>query len=325
MSYYPPPSGYPAQQPPGYPAQSGYPPPPPPPPQQQQYPGYPPQQYPPYPPPPQQQPQQHAGYPPQAYQQYPGPPPPQGYLASPQAYGSPPAHGQYPPAPQYGGQLPPPMYGGPNVMHGQAGQHNYGGNPQAVPMPVLGQFGLPATPGTHTAAFSQTFKVEELVASATQDSFEVKDMTGRLRYKIDGSFTVNERKTMKDMHGRELLKLSEARMAMRERITISGANGQPVLTIQQSSGAQLGAKSARAYLGGHASGAPVFTIEGGRKALNFRVTAANGMELAVITRKAGGLKTRLTGQDSYETVVMPGVDQALMCMVTVACDEIWSD
>lgn len=114
-------------------------------------------------------------------------------------------------------------------------------------------------------------------------------------------------------------------MAMREKITISDPQGKPVLTIQQKSGAQVGAKTANAYLGGQTSGRPLFTINGNRGATHFRLTSANGMELAVISRKASSLKTRLTGQDSYETTIMPGVDQALMCMVTVACDEIWSD
>ena len=114
-------------------------------------------------------------------------------------------------------------------------------------------------------------------------------------------------------------------MAMREKITISDAQGLPVLTIQQKSGAQVGAKIGHAYLGSKTNGSPLFTINGNRAATHFRVTSNNGMELAVIARKAGSLKTRLTGQDSYETTIMPGVDQALMCMVTVACDEIWSD
>jgi uncharacterized protein YxjI len=326
----PPPGGY-AQPPPGY----GAPPPgygvPPPgyaySPQQQPAYGAPPPQPPAYGAPPHQQPAYGAPPPPQPYGGYGAPPPQQHQPPHGYPQHAPPPHQQQWGAPQPGyaahqqQYAAPPGYGAPG--HGQ--QHMYGSNPQAMPVPALGEFGLPLTPGQHTSRYSVTFKVEELVSSATRDSFVVKEMTGAMRYKVDGSFTVNERKTMVDMHGRQLLKIKEARLALRERITISDAHGSPVLTIQQASGAQLGAKTARAYVGGHVSGVPVFTINGNRNATHFRVTSQNGMELAVISRKAGSLKTRLTGQDSYETTVMPSVDQALMCMVTVACDEMWSD
>jgi uncharacterized protein YxjI len=203
-------------------------------------------------------------------------------------------------------------------------QPNYGINPQAIPQPRLGQFGIPVTQGQHTAPHPQTLKVEETVGSASQDSFVVKDMTNSLRYKVDGSFTINERKTMTDMHGRVLLKIKEARMQMREKITISDAAGVPVVTIREA-GMGMGAKKANGFVGGIASGMPAFVITGTSNKTNFRITDANGMELAVVHRAANSLKTRLTGQDSYQLTVMPNVDAALMSMITVSIDEIWCD
>lgn len=181
------------------------------------------------------------------------------------------------------------------------------------------------TAGNHTSQHSVTFKVEEKVTSASRDSFAVKDMHGRSVYAVNGSFTPNERKVLTDMHGRALLKIREARLVLKEKITISSGQNKPLVTIQQNSGAQVGNKTAAAYFGNQARGPKAFTINGNRGATHFRVTGPAGNELAVIARKATSMKKKLTGQDSYETTVMPNVDHALMCMVTVACDEIWSD
>lgn len=314
---------------------------------------------------PQQQPPAYGGHPQGAYPGHHGGAPAQHFSSAPPAqYGAPqppqppygaappqyyanqynqaPPHGQYQQPPPYGyappppgayGQAPPVGYpGGHHQPVAAPGMHqSYGANPQAIGgmgvtgMPQTGQFGLPVTPGNHVAQFSQTFKVEETVASATQDSFVVKDMHGRTVYKVNGSFTVNERKTMVDMHGKTLLKIKEARMATREKLTISSAQGVPILVVQQNGMAQLGSKTAKAYLGGSASGSPVFSINGNRNATHFRLTDNGGREIAVIARKANSIKHKLTGQDSYETTVMPGVDQALMAMVTVCIDEIWCD
>lgn len=181
------------------------------------------------------------------------------------------------------------------------------------------------TSGNHSSNQSVTFYVEEKVGSATQDSFAVKDRNGRLVYNVDGSFTVNEKKVMKDMHGKVLLQIREARLTVKEKITISSAQNVPVITIEQKSGMQIGNKTAVAYFGNKTKGPVAFTINGDRKATHFRVTGPSGNELAIIARKASSFKKRLTGQDSYVTTVMAGADHALMCMVTVACDEIWSD
>lgn len=229
---------------------------------------------------------------------------------------------------QYGGNVQPPMYCPPMA-------------PPTGPSPTFpmqqmnmvpagfqahgGPSSLPLTPGSHTTPYPRTLKVIEDVASATQDSFTIKDMSGTTLYKVEGTFTVSEKKILRDMHGRELLHIKEARMKLREKITISDFQGLPILTVQQAGAFQAGGKKAFGYLGNNTSGNPILVISGDHGASNFRVSGLHGQEFAVIHRKKNSLRHRVTGQDSYETTVMPGVDAALVSMITVAIDEIWAD
>lgn len=160
--------------------------------------------------------------------------------------------------------------------------------------------------------------------SATQDSFVVKDAQGSVRYKVDGSFTVHERKVLKDIHGQTLLKIREARLKMREKITISNASNVPILTLQKASAIQIGSKRVNGYLGGQTSGSPAIIITGNHNNTHFRVASAQNQEIANIRRRKFSIKNMLTDQDSYEVTVNVG-SPALVCFIAVALDEIYED
>lgn len=184
-------------------------------------------------------------------------------------------------------------------------------------------FGLPIVDGDAAVNHERTFRVEEKIVSATRDSFIIKDHEGIQRYKVDGLFSITERKVMKDANGRVLLKLKEARFKIRDKITIFNSGDQPVLTLRKASAIQIGAKRVNGFLGDRMTGAPIIVITGNGSNTKFHIKA-NDREVAEIRRRKFSLKNMLTDQDTYDVTVRVG-SAALICFVTVALDEIYED
>lgn len=195
---------------------------------------------------------------------------------------------------------------------------------QIMPPTATDISGLPHISGDMVLQCPQTFIVQEKVLSATRDSFIVRDQAGQLRYKVDGTFTINERKSLKNIHGHVLLKLREARLKKREKITIFDANSIAILTLTKTSAIQIGSKRVHGYAGAQTTGSPIVVITGNYNNTLFRVMNARGQDVAIVKRKKFGLKNMLTDQDTYEVTVNQG-SPALLCMITVALDEIYED
>lgn len=184
--------------------------------------------------------------------------------------------------------------------------------------------GLPQVLGDVTLQFAQTFRLEERNMSATRDSFIVRDSAGTLKYKVDGSFTVNELKTLKDVNGMVLLKLREARLTMRHIISLYDATGVAVMTLQKASSFLVGSKRVHGYLGSHPSGIPAIVITINHNNTLFKITNSQHQEIATIRRKKFSLRNMISDQDTYDITVIVG-SPALICLITVALDEMLED
>lgn len=185
-------------------------------------------------------------------------------------------------------------------------------------------YGLPIVPGDITLQFAQTFRIEEKALSATRDSFVVRDMNGALRYKVDGSFTVHEVKSMRDIHGQTLLVLRESRLRIRDRITIFSPNNTPLMTLQKTSPIQLGTKKVNGFVGAYPKGNPDIVITGNHNNTHFRIMNAQSQEVGIVRRRKFSVKNMLTDQDTYEVTVQGG-SPALLCFIAVGLDEIYED
>lgn len=186
-------------------------------------------------------------------------------------------------------------------------------------------YGLPQVPGDVLVQWPQTFKVDEKALSVSRDSFVIKDQQGSVRYKVDGQFaSIHERKVLKDANGQVLLKLKEARLKLRDVITISNASDVPLLTLQKASAFQVTTKRTNGYLGGHPSGTPVCVVTGNFGNTQFKIVNQQNQELASIRRRKFSAKNILTDQDTYDVTVNMG-SPALICFITVAIDEIYED
>lgn len=173
-------------------------------------------------------------------------------------------------------------------------------------------------------SYAQKYRVEEKIVSTTRDSFNIYDQNGTIRYKVDGLLSINERKVIKDMSNNVLLKLKEARMKLRDKITVSNAHNIPVLTLQKASAIQIGSKRVNGYLGGRVGGLPALVITGNHNNTRFHVVNSKNMEMADISRRKFSLKNVLTDQDTYDVTIHCG-SAALLCFITVAIDEIYED
>lgn len=185
-------------------------------------------------------------------------------------------------------------------------------------------YGLPFVPGDITLQFAQTFRVEEKALSATRDSFVVRDMNGALRYKVDGSFTANEVKTMKDIHGQTLLVLRESRLRIRDRVTIFSPTNVPLMTLQKTSPVQIGTKKVHGFVGAYPKGNPDIVITGNHSNTHFRIMNTQNQEVGIVKRRRFTVKNMLTDQDTYEVTVQGG-SPALICLIAVGLDEIYED
>ncbi|CDF32308.1 unnamed protein product [Chondrus crispus] len=262
--------------------------------QQYRYTPYYPSSYPPYQPPqaPQQpqQPQQPQPYqPPQpAYQPQQPPQQPQGYGAAVAGYT------------------------GPQYTH------------PIAPGVQLDRFGLPVVDNDPPLQYAQTFRLEEKVLSASRDSFSIKDAQGVLRYKVDGSISLHDRKSISDMHGRILLKLREARLHLRDRITIFAPTDVALMILQKTTAIQFGTKRVHGYIGGHIKHAPDLVITGNHNKTYYKIMNSRGQEIADVRRQKFSLKNMLTDQDTYHVTVKAG-SPAFVCFLAVVLDEIYDD
>lgn len=188
----------------------------------------------------------------------------------------------------------------------------------------LDPYGLPLVNGDPSVQYPQQLRVEEKIISATRDSFAVYDAQGSMRYKVDGLLSIHERKIMKDIHGQILLKLREARMKFRDKITIFNAQNSAILTLQKASAIQIGSKRVHGYWGEKTTGIPALVITGNTHNTHFHVMNSHNIEVAEIHRRKFSWKNMLTDQDTYHVTVNYG-SPALLCFVTIALDEIYED
>ena len=77
-------------------------------------------------------------------------------------------------------------------------------------------------------------------------------------------------------------------------------------------------------LQGGTNGTEVGDVSGNWKAKEFSVKLS-GTEVAKITRKSMTLQGVLAGADSYYLTIQPGVDMALVVLLTVGADELVHD
>lgn len=241
--------------------------------------------------------------------------------------------------PTYGAQQVHPAYyqGGAysqGPVYGAAGYQGYGvGTPgytgphytHPVAQGVQSdQYGLPVVQGDMVLQYAQTFRVDEKVASITRDSFFVRDTSGRFIYKVEGSFTIHEMKTLRDINGHTLLLLREARLRIRDRITILSPTNVPLLTLQKTSPIQIGTKRVHGFIGAYPKTTPDVVITGNHNSTHFKILNAQEQEVGVVRRRKYAAKNILTGQDTYEVTVRGG-SPALICFIAVALDEIYED
>ncbi|PXF46352.1 hypothetical protein BWQ96_03851 [Gracilariopsis chorda] len=282
----------------------------------QGYQGYPPSYPPSYPPYP---------YPSPYSPYYPHNPPPSSYRLPPYA-----AYASYPGAyrPPYPAQPQDPQTHAPQTpaQTPSAPYHSQ----QLYSASQLDAYGLPVVPGDLPVTYPETFRLEERLLGTIRGSFVARDQQGTLRYKVESKISVHERKVLKDMSGNVLLKLREARLTLRDRITLFTPTDIPILTLQKTSVVQMSEKRVHGYAGPQPGGTPILIITGNDDKTLFSVYNAQNHLMCSVQRETSSwkhmstYKNMITGKDCYNVTVNYG-SPALMLFIAVAIDEIYED
>jgi len=196
--------------------------------------------------------------------------------------------------------------------------------------PAAPLFGRRVAAGTHLFHTAQTFKVKEKVVSWSGDSFDVKDTAGRRRYAVHGAtLTTHQRKRLVGASGEPLLGLSQQRLTLRSRMTVTDSTGRAAVTLRKRglvSG--MGHSTVYAWWGTDPDAtAPFLEVKGDLFKKNYTLTEVGGQgrPVATVQRHALGFKNFLTDKDDFTLRVEPNYDCAFLVMVVVALDEMYTD
>lgn len=172
------------------------------------------------------------------------------------------------------------------------------------------------------------FKLQEKAFSLSGDSFSIKRVdTGDAFFKVKGNaLSLKDSKTIQDMNGNALYKMSEAMLSLRGRMTIvDPATKQPVITLRRKGYLPM-SKTIHAWVGGEDVTEPYLEVKGDFLRKDFKIThPATGKVLASIKRKPFTLSNIVLEKDTYIIRVEPGLDTALLVFFVIAVDEQYRD
>lgn len=153
--------------------------------------------------------------------------------------------------------------------------------------------------------------------------------TGEAYFKVKGNaLSFKDTKTLLDMNGTPIYKMSEALITLRGRMNIvDPGTKQPVMTLRKKGFIPgFGTSTIQAWAGGTDDGSPYLEIKGDFLRKCFSITEkGSGRLLASVTKKSFNLANILLEKDSYVIRVEPGVDTALLVFFVVAADEQYRD
>lgn len=189
-----------------------------------------------------------------------------------------------------------------------------------------------STPTASRFTFPQPieFKLQEKALSLSGDSFKIKRLdTGEPFFKVKGNaLSLKDSKTLLDMNGNALYKMSESILSLRGRMQIiDPSTKQPVVTLRKKGFIpMMGTSTIQAWRGATDEGDAWIEVKGDFFRKDFQVREkATGRVIATIKRKSMNLSNILLEKDTYVIRVEPGADAALLVFFVIAVDEQYRD
>jgi uncharacterized protein YxjI len=158
----------------------------------------------------------------------------------------------------------------------------------------------------------------------TGDSFEIKDYTGRIVFKVDGKFfTLHQKKALQDAHGNELVSIQAKILSLHKTQHICSPDGAQLAEVKKKKLIEFVHHNAEITT----TDGQEFSISGDFLAKNFHITDVSGGsgEIATVNRDIVNFRNFLTDQDTYALHVKPGVDLAFMVAICICVDELFND
>lgn len=244
-----------------------------------------------------------------------------------------------PPAPQpaYGAPPPPPggYSGGHQGYPQQPLQHHGSGSSSGRVHGGHGGGGYKphhGSPSSNRYVYNHPveFKLKEKTFSLSGDSFSIKNVaTGEGTFKVKGNaMSFKDSKSLYDMHGRPIYKMSEALLSLRGRMQIQDANSKRTVVTLRKKGfiPHLGTGTIQVWKGGTDEGEPWLEVKGDYLKKDFDIKEPGSSRIiGSVKRKSFNLSNILLEKDSYVIRIEPGQDAALLVFLVIAIDETYRD
>lgn len=160
-------------------------------------------------------------------------------------------------------------------------------------------------------------------------SFRIKDHGGHVMFRVtEKNLSLHEGKTLRDSRGHPLYKIKQKVKSTRgKRSVLLAASGQTVLTLKRKSARPGRGRSVVLVYEGSASEAqePWLVCKGNHRRTKFYVEErSGGRRLASIKWNVISPRTALGRTETYSVKVDPGVNAALMIVIALAIDSIYT-
>ncbi|OJJ65806.1 hypothetical protein ASPBRDRAFT_164699 [Aspergillus brasiliensis CBS 101740] len=167
----------------------------------------------------------------------------------------------------------------------------------------------------------QVIVLKEKIFSFTGDSFDIKLGDGVPLLKVTGNvFSVSGRKKVEDMEHNHLFDIRKEHMHLHTTYLMEDPEGNKICEVR-SSHKFIGSKATAIYTDRHGNQVAL-VMTGNWNDRRARIINENtGEQVARITRKRFTARHIFFGQDSYNVIVAPGVDMALIAGLCICFDE----
>eukprot|EP00188_Purpureofilum_apyrenoidigerum_P004367 Plantae.Rhodophyta-Purpureofilum_apyrenoidigerum.ctg4903.p1 GENE.Plantae.Rhodophyta-Purpureofilum_apyrenoidigerum.ctg4903~~Plantae.Rhodophyta-Purpureofilum_apyrenoidigerum.ctg4903.p1 ORF type:complete len:200 (-),score=42.78 Plantae.Rhodophyta-Purpureofilum_apyrenoidigerum.ctg4903:89-688(-) len=167
---------------------------------------------------------------------------------------------------------------------------------------------------------------EKIGLSLSSDSGKVYDEHGQQVFKVKGKhITLHDAVWLQQLNGQNILGLKKKLLSMHATCNLVTPDERVVAVVKKAHIIQLKA-NAHVYLGEETSGEPDLIVAGGFRAKNLTIThVQSGCVITAVQRKQFTMKNILFDQDTYNIMIAPNVDIALMLMICVTIDEVFND
>jgi len=166
--------------------------------------------------------------------------------------------------------------------------------------------------------------MKEKLLALSADSFQVTDDEGKVHFKVHGKLlSLHGGKVLDDEHGHTIGKIEHALASLHKTLRIENKHGH-VVAIAKTPHIVNVHSNIEVYFGDKEKEHADIHIEGSILAREFNFKNKDGEVIAEVSRKVLSVKNILTDADNYALVVAANTDAAMIVILVVGLDLMFS-